>query len=95
VVVSQPPPPRQGYVWIAPSQEWRDGRYVPVEGRWEEDRRDQRWEAGHWDHDGDRHSWHEGGWRHRDHDDDHDGDRDHHDNGRHRGWDHDRDGDRR
>jgi hypothetical protein len=87
VVVTQAPAPRPGFVWIAPSQEWRDGRYVPVEGRWEPERRDQRWEAGHWDHDGDRHAWHPGGWqRGFDHDDDQGGDHDH-------GGDHDRGGD--
>ena len=65
VVVEAPPPARRGFVWIPASNEWRDGRYVRVEGRWEPDRDDRRWEAGHWDRDGDQNGWHPGGWQHR------------------------------
>jgi hypothetical protein len=76
VVVQPPPPSRPGFFWIPASNEWQDGRYVRVEGRWEPERADKRWEAGHWDRDGDRNAWHPGGWQRRPgHDDDHDGDR--------------------
>jgi hypothetical protein len=96
VVVEAPPPPRPGFVWIPSSNEWRDGGYVRVEGHWEPQRADGRWEAGHWDRDGDRTAWHPGGWQRRPGpDDDHGGDRadgrgyghrqDHDDR-----WDHDR-----
>jgi hypothetical protein len=60
------------------AQEWRDGHYVWVEGRWERERSGDAWRAGHWDRDGerggerdgddehrrDRHVWHPGGWEH-------------------------------
>jgi hypothetical protein len=84
VVVEAPPQPRPGFVWIPASNEWQGGRYVRVEGRWEPERADRRWEAGHWDRDGDRNGWHPGGWQRRaGNDDDHRGERaverDHHD----------------
>jgi len=83
-----PPPRRPGFVWIAGTQEWRDGRYVWIEGHWEQERPGDAWRPGHWDRDGDRQAWHPGGWEHGDHDHDHhgDGDHDHHGDG-----DHDRD----
>ena len=65
VVVESPPPSRLGFLWIPASNEWRDGRYVRVEGRWEPERADNRWEAGHWDRDGDRNAWHPAGWQRR------------------------------
>jgi len=65
IVVEAPPQPRRGFVWIPASNEWHDGRYVRVEGRWEPERADKRWEAGHWDRDGDRSAWHPGGWQQR------------------------------
>ena len=70
-----PPPPAAGGASRAPrrrerassipgAQEWRDGRYVWVEGHWEAERHGDNWQAGHWDRHGDRHAWHQGGWEH-------------------------------
>jgi hypothetical protein len=70
VIIAPPPQSRPGLVWIPAANEWQDGRYARVEGRWEPARADQRWEAGHWDRDGDRNAWHAAGWRHRTDDDD-------------------------
>ena len=63
VVVTRPPAPRPGYIWIEGDWYISRGRWVQRPGYWVAPRRGHSWSSGHWVHTGRGYYWQRGHWR--------------------------------
>lgn len=58
----QPPPQRNGYIWVAGRYNWVNGDYAWTAGHWERAKAGHAWIPGQWQQQGDHYIWVEGRW---------------------------------